>query len=137
MLLLSSLNQHPFEYIYCYLVQITKPKKWYSYLVWGLVMQSTNSQDRSSCQVLTSLLIGILVTADESIMAIIKKINEQNGHRYILEDLGDKNCLIKEGTLEALEAQVKAVGLSFLSQWLPATGQFSADDVIDNQRESP
>ncbi|KAE9961477.1 hypothetical protein BLS_002003 [Venturia inaequalis] len=52
---------------------------------------------------------GILVTADESIMAIIKKINEQNGHRYILEDLGDKNCLIKDGTLEALEAQVKAI----------------------------
>ncbi|TID16470.1 RNA polymerase II transcription factor B subunit 5 [Venturia nashicola] len=52
---------------------------------------------------------GILVTADESIMAIIKKINEQNGHRYILEDLGDKNCLIKDGTLHALESEVKRI----------------------------
>lgn len=86
---------------------------------------------------LTSILIGILVTADESIMAIIKKINEQNGHRYILEDLGDKNCLIKDGTLEALEAQVKAVSFSFLSQWLLSMGQFGSDNMKDNQRKSP
>ncbi|QDS67882.1 hypothetical protein FKW77_008044 [Venturia effusa] len=52
---------------------------------------------------------GILVTADESIMAIIKKVNEQNGRRFILEDLGDKNCLVKDGTLEALEAEVKRI----------------------------
>lgn len=52
---------------------------------------------------------GVLVQADESIMAIIKKTNDQNNHMYILEDLGDKACLVKAEVLAELEYKVKQV----------------------------
>jgi hypothetical protein len=50
-----------------------------------------------------------LVEADESIMAMIKKINNDYGNSIILEDLGDKACLVKEDKLAFLENKVKAV----------------------------
>lgn len=42
-------------------------------------------------------------------MAIIKKINTEAGNSIIVEDLGDKACLVKEDRLAALEYQVKKV----------------------------
>lgn len=66
-----------------------------------------------------SHLPGILVTADESIMAIIKNINIRQGHTIILEDLGDKNCLIKDGTLDFLEKEVKKVCFLSISRFVP------------------
>lgn len=56
-------------------------------------------------------------------MAIIKKINTESGNSFILEDLGDKACLVKEDRLAGLEYQVKKVCLlpSYFNISLPLT----------------
>jgi Transcription factor TFIIH complex subunit Tfb5 len=51
-------------------------------------------------------------------MAMIKKINNDYGNSIILEDLGDKACLVKEDKLAFLENKVKAVCLHFSIQIL-------------------
>lgn len=48
-------------------------------------------------------------------MAIIKKVDQQNFGKYILEDLGEKACLVKDTTLSELEGEVKRV-CSFYSK---------------------
>ncbi|KAF2674349.1 hypothetical protein BT63DRAFT_419644 [Microthyrium microscopicum] len=52
---------------------------------------------------------GILVQCDESIKAIIEKIDKENGNTFILEALDDENLLISSGKINELKARLKSV----------------------------
>ncbi|KAF2404047.1 RNA polymerase II transcription factor B subunit 5 [Trichodelitschia bisporula] len=49
---------------------------------------------------------GVLVQCDESIMAIIRKIDEGR-NEFIIEDLDSGTCLVKEGKLAELKRRLK------------------------------
>jgi TFIIH basal transcription factor complex TTD-A subunit len=52
---------------------------------------------------------GVLVECDESIRAIILKIDAVN-HDFIIEDLDDHNLVVKETKLPELKRQLEEVG---------------------------
>jgi TFIIH basal transcription factor complex TTD-A subunit len=53
--------------------------------------------------------IGVLVQCDESIKAIIEKLDKENNNAYILESLDDQTMLVASGKINELKAQLKAV----------------------------
>lgn len=59
----------------------------------------------------------MLVQCDPSIKAIISKINEENGHAFIQEDIDDETVLIHNKKLDELKARLKDVRNSFGSTY--------------------
>jgi hypothetical protein len=57
------------------------------------------------------LELGVLVQADESVMAVIKSEDSKAGHRYIVEELDSQTCMVNADRLPELEAKVKEVSL--------------------------
>jgi TFIIH basal transcription factor complex TTD-A subunit len=57
---------------------------------------------------LTSNATGVLIQCDESIMAVIRKIDNAKND-FIIEELDDETCLIKENKLEELKQRLKEV----------------------------
>jgi DNA-binding LytR/AlgR family response regulator len=53
----------------------------------------------------------VLVQADESIIAIIKKIDKEANGLYILEELDSETCLVSHDKQDELQRRVKEVGL--------------------------
>jgi hypothetical protein len=54
------------------------------------------------------VFLGVLVQADESVMAIIKAIDKDRSG-FILQELDMQTCLIQPDKIEELERLVKAV----------------------------
>ena len=52
---------------------------------------------------------GVLIQADESVMAIIYALDKQEGGRLVLDALDPETCLVKQEQLESLERKVKEV----------------------------
>lgn len=52
---------------------------------------------------------GVLVECDPSIKAIIKQIDEQHMHAFIVEDIDDEHVLIKKDKHEDLKKLLKDV----------------------------
>ena len=52
---------------------------------------------------------GVLVQCDESIMAIIQKIDADNKHAYIMETLDDETCLVQASKLAELKTRLNDV----------------------------
>lgn len=50
---------------------------------------------------------GMLIECDPSIKAIIVKIDSENHHRYIVEDLDDTTVVIKESALTELKMELE------------------------------
>ena len=42
-------------------------------------------------------------------MAMIRKINEEANHEYIIEDIDDKTCLVRENKVEEIKRRVKEI----------------------------
>ncbi len=40
-------------------------------------------------------------------MAMVRKIDQDSNHAYILEEIDDKTCLVKENRVEEIKAKVK------------------------------
>lgn len=57
----------------------------------------------------TNFVLGVLVQCDESIMAIILKIDAENKHSYITERLDDETCLVQASKLNELKARLNEV----------------------------
>jgi hypothetical protein len=57
-------------------------------------------------------MAGTLVQCDESIMAIIEKIDKERGHTYITERLDTETCLIAPEKIAELERLVKEVSFA-------------------------
>jgi TFIIH basal transcription factor complex TTD-A subunit len=55
-------------------------------------------------------ITGVLVECDESIRAIILKIDAVN-HDFIIEDLDDRTLVVKETKLPELKRRLEEVGL--------------------------
>ncbi|KAK5117000.1 hypothetical protein LTR62_006721 [Meristemomyces frigidus] len=51
---------------------------------------------------------GILIECDESIKAIILKIDRENSNRFIIEDIDDTHALVKKERHEELKDLLKA-----------------------------
>ena len=54
-------------------------------------------------------LAGVLVECDPSIKAIIERIDVQNGHGFIIENIDDEHVLIRSTKHEELKALLKDV----------------------------
>jgi TFIIH basal transcription factor complex TTD-A subunit len=52
---------------------------------------------------------GVLVQCDESIMAIILKIDAEHSHSFIMETFDDETCLVSSAKLNELKAKLKEV----------------------------
>jgi hypothetical protein len=59
---------------------------------------------------------GVLIQADESVMAVIKKLNTDEQSKYILEELDSESCMVSPEKLPELERKVKEVGF-LVSYW--------------------
>ena len=62
-------------------------------------------------------------------MAMIRKINEENNNEYIIEDIDDRTCLVRENRVEEIKAKVMDI-----MQRAMATNQqmMMDDDDIDS-----
>jgi TFIIH basal transcription factor complex TTD-A subunit len=54
-------------------------------------------------------LAGVLIQCDESIMAIILKIDAENNHTFVMETLDDETCMISSSKLNELKGRLKDV----------------------------
>ncbi|KXT09492.1 hypothetical protein AC579_7830 [Pseudocercospora musae] len=54
---------------------------------------------------------GILVKCDPSIKAILAKINAENGHDFIIEDIDDEHVLVKSAKHDVLKSLLKDVSI--------------------------
>jgi TFIIH basal transcription factor complex TTD-A subunit len=54
---------------------------------------------------------GVLVQCDESILAIIYKIDQENQHAFVMETLDDTTILVAAGKVNELKARLKDVRL--------------------------
>jgi TFIIH basal transcription factor complex TTD-A subunit len=52
---------------------------------------------------------GALLQCDPPQMAMVRKIDRENGHIYILEEIDDKTCLVKDTKVEEIKAKVKVL----------------------------
>ena len=50
---------------------------------------------------------GALVQCDPPQMAMIQEINRESGNAYIIEEINDTTCLVKETKVEELKMRVK------------------------------
>nr|POE59796.1 rna polymerase ii transcription factor b subunit 5 [Quercus suber]POF01104.1 rna polymerase ii transcription factor b subunit 5 [Quercus suber] len=51
-------------------------------------------------------MLGTLVECDASIAAILTKINETHGHKYIAQHIDDEHLLVKTVLLDELKARL-------------------------------
>jgi TFIIH basal transcription factor complex TTD-A subunit len=58
------------------------------------------------------LIAGVLIQCDESIMAIILKIDSEHNHAFVMETLDDETCMIQSSKLNELKARLKDVSIS-------------------------
>jgi TFIIH basal transcription factor complex TTD-A subunit len=78
---------------------------------------------------------GVLVQCDESIKAIIEKLDKENNNAYILESLDDQTMLVASTKINELKAQLKAVRYDYQYLLLLKTNilQFIADNIKEQE----
>ncbi|KAL9114773.1 MAG: hypothetical protein Q9227_001453 [Pyrenula ochraceoflavens] len=52
---------------------------------------------------------GALIQCDPPQMAMIRKLDEESNHDYIIEDIDDKTCLVRENKVEEIKRRVKEI----------------------------
>ena len=50
---------------------------------------------------------GALLQCDPPQMAMVRKIDRESGHAYIIEEIDDRTCLVKETKVEEIKRKVK------------------------------
>lgn len=65
---------------------------------------------------------GALLQCDPPQMAMVRKIDRENNNAYIVEEIDDRTCLVKEGKVEEIKALVKDIMDT-------AMGNMSEDEV--------
>lgn len=50
---------------------------------------------------------GALLKCDPPQMAMVRKIDKENNNAYIIEEIDDKHCLVKENKFQEIKAKVK------------------------------
>lgn len=52
---------------------------------------------------------GVLLQCDPPQMAMILKLNRESNNAYVLEEIDDRTCLVKESRVEELKDRVKSI----------------------------
>ena len=52
---------------------------------------------------------GCLVQCDHPQMAMILKVDRESNNQFLIQEIDDKTCLVKEHMVEELKARVKAL----------------------------
>ena len=52
---------------------------------------------------------GALLKCDPPQMAMVRKIDKENNNAYIIEEIDDKHCLVKETKFQEIKEKVKAL----------------------------
>lgn len=52
---------------------------------------------------------GVLLQCDPPQMAMILKLNRESNNAYVVEEIDDRTCLVKETRVEELKARVKSI----------------------------
>lgn len=80
---------------------------------------------------------GVLVECDPSIKAIILKINNEQGHDIIIEDIDDEHVLIKSAKEDELKRLLKEVRLKAHGLFGPIADALQAlKDTVKEAEES-
>ena len=70
---------------------------------------------------------GALLQCDPPQMAMVRKIDQESGHSYILEEIDDKTCLVKENRVEEIKTRVKEL--------MDAAMGVNEDDDVDKDSD--
>ena len=71
---------------------------------------------------------GALLQCDPPQMAMVRKIDRETQHAYIIEDIDDRTCLVKENKVEEIKRKVKEL--------MDAAMGIDADDNEGDDRDS-
>lgn len=52
---------------------------------------------------------GSLLQCDPPQMAMVKKLDKETGNSYIIEEIDDRTCLVKEGMVAEIKKRVKEI----------------------------
>jgi Transcription factor TFIIH complex subunit Tfb5 len=50
---------------------------------------------------------GALLQCDEPQMAMVRKIHKESGSAYIIEEIDDRTCMVKENKVDEIKEKVK------------------------------
>lgn len=71
---------------------------------------------------------GALLKCDPPQMAMVRKIDKENNNAYIIEEVDDEVCLVKENKVEEIKAKVKAL----MDDAMKPTGAMEVDSDKDS-----
>jgi TFIIH basal transcription factor complex TTD-A subunit len=74
---------------------------------------------------------GALLQCDPPQMAMVRKIDKQNNNAYIIEEIGDETCLVKENKVDEIKAKVKAL----MDDAMKPTGAMEIDSEKDSDMD--
>lgn len=61
-------------------------------------------------------------------MAMVRKIDKENNNAYIIEEIDDETCLVKENKVDEIKAKVKAL----MDDAMKPTGAMEMDSDKDS-----
>ncbi|KAJ9603830.1 hypothetical protein H2200_011351 [Cladophialophora chaetospira] len=73
---------------------------------------------------------GALLQCDPPQMAMVRKIDQESNHAYILEEIDDKTCLVKENRVEEIKTKVKELMDSAMGQVVFEEGDDDRDSDL-------
>merc|ERR1711964_221063 len=71
---------------------------------------------------------GALLKCDPPQMAMVRKIDKENNNAYIIEEVDDEVCLVKENKVEEIKAKAKAL----MDDAMKPTGAMEVDSDKDS-----
>jgi TFIIH basal transcription factor complex TTD-A subunit len=74
---------------------------------------------------------GALLQCDPPQMAMVRKIDKENNNAYIIEEIDDETCLVKENKVEEIKAKVKAL----MDDAMKPTGAMEIDSEKDSDMD--
>ncbi|KAF7846018.1 hypothetical protein BT93_L5590 [Corymbia citriodora subsp. variegata] len=70
---------------------------------------------------------GVLLQCDPPQMAMILKLNRETNQEYVLEEIDERTCLVRENRVEELKSRVKQI----MDQAMGATPEDDIDEDSD------
>ncbi|ETN38041.1 uncharacterized protein HMPREF1541_07664 [Cyphellophora europaea CBS 101466] len=74
---------------------------------------------------------GALLQCDPPQMAMVRKIDKENNNAYIIEEIDDETCLVKENKVEEIKARVKFL----MDDAMKPTGAMEMDSDKDSDMD--
>jgi hypothetical protein len=74
---------------------------------------------------------GALLTCDPPQMAMVRKIDKEANNAYIIEEIDDKHCLVKENKFAEIKAKVKEL----MDDAMKPTGAMEVDSEKDSDMD--